>query len=214
MKGQTLEDIDLSNVDLSSVDLKNLDPANLDLATIKNAITVISSTTPMTTTPVTTTMAATATETTTTTVSTATGGSGSGSLLTRGANGLVTLVLLLFAAVGMTAYTLRPRQVDGMPAVQSAPFMPNGIGNLLAILVGFVVGVAIFLVMRSLGLGVLPNGVGMAYAVVLLGLLAVKELFFSITNHPTAQRILSFGLTPLLVIFFLSVATQIGEVIR
>jgi hypothetical protein len=132
----------------------------------------------------------------------------------RGSGTLIMLMLLLFAAIGMAVYIVRPQRNKATAPADGFMLLTSSMGHIIALVVGFVAGLVIFLGLRSAGMAVLPGNLGIIYATVLLGLLGAKELFMSITSRPLAYRIFSLSLTPLVVLFFLSVTTQIIEVMR
>lgn len=124
--------------------------------------------------------------------------------------GLVTLVLLLAAVAGFFAFVLRPQQSDS-PAMHR---LFSVLGNFLFLFGGLLVGLIYFPTIRPIALTELPTGVSAGIAASLIVLLACKELFFAGGRWRMASRLLNFGIVPLLVLFFVTVATRVADVMR
>ncbi|MEZ4861440.1 MAG: LysM peptidoglycan-binding domain-containing protein [Caldilineaceae bacterium] len=127
-----------------------------------------------------------------------------------GTGGVVTLILFLIAATGIFTFVLRPRPEDS-PAVQK---LFGILGNFVLLFAGLLIGLIFFPMLRPISFTTLPTSVSAGLAMALIALLAVKELFVGNGRWRTLNRLLNFGMAPLLVLFCLTVASRVAEVIR
>lgn len=127
-----------------------------------------------------------------------------------GNQGLVTLVLLLAAVAGFFAFVLRPQPNDS-PALHR---LFSVLGNFIFLFGGLLVGLIYFPTIQPLSLAQLPTGLSAGIAASLIVLLACKELFLAGGRWRTVSRLLNFGIVPLLVLFFVTVATRVADVMR
>lgn len=127
-----------------------------------------------------------------------------------GNQGLVTLVLLLAAVAGFFAFILRPQQSDS-PAMHR---LFSVLGNFIFLFGGLLVGLIYFPTIQPLSLAELPTGLSAGIAASLIVLLAFKEVFLAGGRWRTMSRLLNFGIVPLLVLFFVTVATRVADVMR
>lgn len=118
---------------------------------------------------------------------------------------LIVLAILGLGAMAMIFFALRPR-VDDSPVVQGAFGM---MGNAIFLFAGILIGVILFPMMQSPTLMALPTAVSATIAVALIALLVAKELFFSGQQWRTMNRLLNLGIAPLLMLFFLTVASRL-----
>ena len=123
---------------------------------------------------------------------------------------VILFSLFVMGALGMLFFALRPRQGDSAVVYKLFSLL----GNALFLFVGVMMGVFLFPALQAPSFTSLPTGVSVALAVVLIGLLVVKELFFSGQQWRTASRLLNVGIVPLLMLFFLTVATRVAEIVN
>ena len=118
--------------------------------------------------------------------------------------------LFVMGALGMLFFALRPRQGDSAVVYKLFGLL----GNALFLFAGVMIGVFLFPALQAPSFTSLPTGVSVGLAVVLIAMLAVKELFFSGQQWRTASRLLNVGIVPLLMLFFLTVATRVAEIVN
>ena len=123
---------------------------------------------------------------------------------------IVLFSLFVMGTLGMLFFALRPRQGDS-PVIYK---LFRLLGNALFLFAGVLIGVFLFPAMQAPSFATLPTSVNVALVVMLIGMLAVKELFFSGQQWRTASRLLNFGIVPLLMIFFLTVATRVAALVN
>lgn len=123
---------------------------------------------------------------------------------------LIAIALFVLGGLGVFFFALRPRSDDS--AVVRSLF--NTVGNAIFLFAGVLIGVILFPMMHAPSFTELPTGVSVSIAVTLIGLLVAKELFFSGQQWRTMNRLLNLGIAPLLMIFFLTVATRVAEMIN
>lgn len=123
---------------------------------------------------------------------------------------LVVVAIFALGAMGMLFFALRPRADDSAAARNLFSLL----GNFVFLFAGLLVGVIVFPLLRLPSLTDLPTGVSAGVAVTLIGLLIVKEIFFGGQQWRTMSRLLNFGIVPLLMLFFLTVATRVAEMIN
>lgn len=123
---------------------------------------------------------------------------------------LIAIALFVLGGLGIFVFALRPRADD--PAVVRSLF--STVGNAIFLLAGVLMGVILFPMIQIPSFAALPTGVSASIAVTLIGLLVAKELFFSGQQWRTMNRLLNLGIAPLLMIFFLTVATRVAESIN
>jgi len=125
------------------------------------------------------------------------------------ANAIVMAILGL-GVMAMVFFALRPR-ADDSPVVHSVFGM---MGNGIFLFAGVLIGVILFPMLRTPSLMALPTAVSATIAVALIALLVAKELFFSGQQWRTMNRLLNLGIAPLLMIFFLMVATRVAGIVN
>lgn len=123
---------------------------------------------------------------------------------------LVMLTIFALGGLGIFFFVLRPRQDDS--AVVRSLF--GLLGNLVFLFAGVFLGVILFPMVRLPSFTALPTAVSGGFAVALIGLLVIKEICFSGQQWRTMSRLLNFGIVPLLMLFFLTVATRVAETIN
>ena len=122
------------------------------------------------------------------------------------------LTLVAFGLVGLATVfvSFRPAQPGATPTRGRFGLW----SNLLFLGMGIFIGVVIFPEWRMPSLRALPTGVSTTVTVALIGLLVAKELFFQGPQWRATNRVLNVGLVPLLMLFFLTVATRVAETIN
>lgn len=122
------------------------------------------------------------------------------------------IVIALFVLGGLAAFffALRPRADDA--AVVRNLF--STVGNAIFLFAGVLIGVILFPLAPTTSFTALPTGMSASIVVTLIALLVAKEVFFSGRHWRTLNRLLNLGIAPLLMIFFLTVATRVAEMIN
>lgn len=122
------------------------------------------------------------------------------------------IAMALFVLGGMAAFffALRPR-ADDAPVVRQ---LFSTVGNGIFLFAGVLIGVIVFPMVQVPSLAELPTGISATIVVTLIGLLVAKELFFSGQQWRTMNRLLNLGIAPLLMVFFLTVATRVAEMVN
>jgi peptidoglycan biosynthesis protein MviN/MurJ (putative lipid II flippase) len=87
-------------------------------------------------------------------------------------------------------------------------------GTAIFLFAGILIGVILFPTMQTPSLLALPTAVSATIAVALIALLVAKELFFSGQQWRTMNRLLNLGIAPLLMLFFLTVASRLAEMMN
>jgi hypothetical protein len=123
---------------------------------------------------------------------------------------LIALALFVLVGLGIFFFALRPR-ADDSPMVRN---LFNTMGNAVFLFAGVLVGVILFPMVNVASFSELPTGVSAGIFVSLIALLVAKELFFSGQQWRTMNRLLNLGIAPLLMIFFLTVASRVAEKIN
>ncbi len=123
---------------------------------------------------------------------------------------LIVLAILGLGAMAMVFFALRPSTNDS-PVVHGVFGM---MGNAIFLFAGILIGVILFPMVQAPSLMVLPTAVSATIAVALIALLVAKELFFSGQQWRTMNRLLNLGIAPLLMLFFLTVASRLAEMIN
>lgn len=122
----------------------------------------------------------------------------------------IAMAVFALAGVGIFFFTLRPRP-DDSAALRS---LFTTVGNAIFLGAGILIGIVLFPMVNFAALAALPTGLSATIAVALIGLLVAKELFFTGRQWYTVNRLLNLGIAPLLMIFFLTVATRVVESIN
>lgn len=123
---------------------------------------------------------------------------------------LIVLAILGLGAMAMVFFALRPSTNDS-PVVHGVFGM---MGNAIFLFAGILIGVILFPMVQAPSFMVLPTAVSATIAVALIALLVAKELFFSGQQWRTMNRLLNLGIAPLLMLFFLTVASRLAEMIN
>lgn len=123
---------------------------------------------------------------------------------------LIAIALFVLTGLAIFFFALRPRADDSIVVRNVFSTM----GNAIFLFAGVMIGVILFPMVNVPSFTALPTGVSATLAVTLIGLLVAKELFFSGQQWRTLNRLLNLGIAPLLMIFFLTVATRVAEVIN
>lgn len=118
---------------------------------------------------------------------------------------LIVLAILGLGAMAMVFFALRPSTNDS-PVVHGVFGM---MGNAIFLFAGILIGVILFPMVQAPSLTALPTAVSATIAVALIALLVAKELFFSGQQWRTMNRLLNLGIAPLLMLFFLTVASRL-----
>ena len=119
---------------------------------------------------------------------------------------LIVLAILGLGAMAMVFFALRPR-TDDSPVIHSVFGM---MGNAIFLFAGVLIGVILFPMVQAPSLMALPTAVSATIAIALIALLVAKELFFSGQQWRTMNRLLNLGIAPLLMLFFLTVASRLA----
>ncbi len=124
--------------------------------------------------------------------------------------GMMTLIFFLAAVASIFAFILRPRPTDS-PAMHR---LFSLLGNFVFLFAGLLVGLIYFPTIQPISLTDLPTATSATIAVTLIGLLAIKEIFLAGSRWHTMSRLLNFGIVPLLVLFFVTIADRVADVMR
>ncbi len=124
--------------------------------------------------------------------------------------GMMTLIFFLAAVASIFAFILRPRPTDS-PAMHR---LFSLLGNFVFLFAGLLVGLIYFPTIQPISLTDLPTATSAMIAVTLIGLLAIKEIFLAGSRWHTMSRLLNFGIVPLLVLFFVTIADRVADVMR
>lgn len=123
---------------------------------------------------------------------------------------LIVMALFVLVGLGIFFFALRPRD-DDAPLVRT---LFNTAGNAIFLFAGVLLGVILFPMLRVPSFTELPTSVSASIVVSLISLLVAKELFFTGHQWRTMNRLLNLGIAPLLMIFFLNVATRVVEMVN
>ena len=127
-----------------------------------------------------------------------------------GQGGMMTLILFLAAVASIFAFILRPQPTDS-PAMHR---LFSLLGNFVFLFGGLLIGLIYFPTIQPISLTDLPTSTSATIAATLIGLLAIKEIFLAGGRWRTMSRLLNFGIVPLLVLFFVTVAGRVADVMR
>lgn len=119
---------------------------------------------------------------------------------------VVVVAILLLGIMVMIFFGLRPR-ADDSPLVQSVFSL---LGNGIFLFAGVLIGVILFPLVNTASFTRLPTAVSATIAVTLIAILVAKELFFNGHQWRTVNRLLNLGITPLLMVFFLTIASRLA----
>ena len=120
---------------------------------------------------------------------------------------MIAIALFVLVGLGIFFFALRPRS-DDPPMVRN---LFSSVGNGIFLFAGVLLGVILFPMVNVPSFAELPTSVSASIVVSLIGLLVAKELFFSGHQWRTLNRLLNLGIAPLLMIFFLTVASRVAE---
>lgn len=123
---------------------------------------------------------------------------------------LIAIALFVLGGMGIFFFALRPR-ADDSTVIRN---LFTTVGNAIFLFAGVLIGVILFPMVDMPSFAALPTGASAAIAVTLIGLLVAKELFFSGQQWRTMNRLLNLGIAPLLMLFFLTVATRVAELMN
>lgn len=123
---------------------------------------------------------------------------------------MIAVALFVLIGLGIFFFALRPRS-DDSPMVRN---LFSTVGNGIFLFAGVLLGVILFPMVNAPSLLDLPTSVSAGIVVSLIALLVAKELFFSGQQWRTMNRLLNLGIAPLLMIFFLTVASRVAEIVN